>query len=1132
LARSDRTFLFTGTALASTLMLASILGPAPAHAVTETIDRERIVTNTDTATNNTKIDTTLFAGVLNLLVAEGLADVIGLVNGVVIGGSYIQVGNIFLNTEINNEVTVINNGDIDPYIGMQGSINNDGVGIANVSAIGIATGANILGNLTQEANHVLTASLINLVDVHNNGSVEAEYLGMFGEITNEAVGIGNLSASGIATGADIVGTVTQSANSNLSNGLINVVEVVNSGDVDAGIGLAGGIFNDDVALGNANATGILHGFDLLGDLIQAANDTQVNAVANIVAIENGGDATGTYAGIVAVTFNDANLLSAMGNNTTAAITSIIDIDDDLTQSATATQVNEMANATLILNNGDAEGGEVAILATVLNDGWELGNTSNAAMATAFSVGGEHTQSLVSDQFSAVESNILIDNRGRADGGDVGIAAAIANTDLVLSNVATGLLESSGGTPATQTVTVDQINMVTNNIAVTNSGQVRGGEIGVLAEIENEGIAFDNIVDIEGINPDAGSSQTVNVNQRNIIQNTIVLTNSGSIEGGEIGVAAGIFDPTFAEVNFTALNLDSPVQDVNVTEGNEVENRIDIFNTGTITADSLLAIDTFGARTTIVNEGGGIITGFVDLTEFNDRFINRAGGVFEAREESDFGDGFDRFINAGGGTVHAIGNTSFVNLDEFTNRGVISMVNGRTNDVFEISNTVGDTDLDYRAESGSTLAVDAFLGGPGSKADNFIINGDVSGKTLLRVNNTNPGPGVLNREGIPVVFANAKVKSNAFFLDKPIDAGLFDYDLHFVRTNSGFFELRSHAGGGSHTLPRFATAAQDIFFLGNDTWFDRSADLRVLLNGGAPGGAPPDAQYLNGAQPVPGITPAVWVKGSGTWLKQDDKARTESSGRVYNYDLNRDLDVAHFQTGVDFGAFDVLSPGDMLIYGILGGAILGDLDYNQIARQFDISGGEVGTYATYLRGGLFVDTLLKADFVEFDPNGALGVPGSFNSTSWGVRTDAGYRFGSFRRGLFLEPLATIAFNWVDVEDFTIGGNKVVLHDESVVRGRLGLRLGTSTEVWTGTLMEPFVIGSVWGNLGSDSNRATLTSNGTTFHFQDDLDETWGVVSAGVNFFNFAANTTVFGKLDVIFGDETDGISGKGGLRVSW
>jgi len=1105
---------------------------APAQAVTETIDRERIVQNTDAATNNSKIVTTLGAGIENLLVTEGLYDAIALANLAVIGGTYDQIGNIFLNTEIQNTVTVINNGDIDPDIGMEGLINNQGVGVYNASIIGLLTGFNILGDLTQEANHDLSGGLINVVDLRNNGNVEATYLGVFGLITNELITMGNGAVSIIATGADIIGTVTQASNASLSNELVNVVDIVNRGDVDAGIGLAGGIFNGDIEMGNGHAAFIVHGFDLLGELTQSATATQANTVGNLVAIENRGNVTAAYTGISVEIANVPLLGSAMGNGAFSEILSIIDIAGDVTQSASATQVNEVENTALILNRGDVEADQIGMFAAIVNYGWELGNASVTEMATAFSVGGEHTQSLAVEQLNAIESNVLIDNRGRAEGGAVGIAAEIVNVNLELGNTAIGALESSGGTPAAQTMTVNQTNMLTNNIIIENSGGVEGGEIGVLAEIVTTGIVFANVAVVEGVNPDAGATQAVNITQRNIIQNTIVVANSGSIHGGEIGVAAGIFEPTFVEANVAFFNLDSPVQDVDVTESNTVQNRIDIFNTGSITADSLFAIDTFGARTTIVNEGGGVITGFVDLTEFNDRFINRAGGTFEARKESDFGAGFDRFLNARGGTVHAIGKTSFVNLDEFTNRGVISMVNGRTNDVFEISNTVGDTDLRYRAERGSTLDIDAFLGGPGSKADNFIINGDVSGRTLLRVNNTNQGPGVLNREGIPVVFAESKVRSNAFFLDKPIDVGLFEYDLHFVRTNSGFFELRSHAGGGSHVLPHFATAAQDIFFIGNETWFDRSADLRVLLNGGAPGGAPPNAQYINGAQSVPGITPAVWVKGSGTWLEQDDKAQTQAFGRTYRYNLDRDLDVAHFQTGVDFGAFDVLSPGDMLIYGVLGGAIFGNLDYDQIARQFDISGDEVGAYATYLKGGLFVDTLLKADFVEFDPNNALGFPGSFNSTAWGVRTDAGYRFGSFRRGLFFEPLATIAFNWVDVEDFTVGGNKAVLHDESVVRGRLGLRLGTSTEVWTGTLMEPFVIGSVWGNLGSDTNRATLTSSGTTFHFQDDLEDVWGVVSAGVNFFNVAANTTVFAKLDVILGDETDGISGKGGLRVSW
>lgn len=65
------------------------------------------------------------------------------------------------------------------------------------------------------------------------------------------------------------------------------------------------------------------------------------------------------------------------------------------------------------------------------------------------------------------------------------------------------------------------------------------------------------------------------------------------------------------------------------------------------------------------------------------------------------------------------------------------------------------------------------------------------------------------------------------------------------------------------------------------------------------------------------------------------------------------------------------------------------------------------------------------------------------------------------------------------------------------------------VWIGTTMEPFVIGSLWGNL-SDDNRATLVSTGTTFKLEDDLQDVWGEVSAGVNFFNPSANTSVFAK----------------------
>ena len=95
----------------------------------------------------------------------------------------------------------------------------------------------------------------------------------------------------------------------------------------------------------------------------------------------------------------------------------------------------------------------------------------------------------------------------------------------------------------------------------------------------------------------------------------------------------------------------------------------------------------------------------------------------------------------------------------------------------------------------------------------------------------------------------------------------------------------------------------------------------------------------------------------------------------------------------------------------------------------------------------------------------------------------------------------------------------------------MRVGTSFPVWAGTTMEPFVIGSLWGNL-TDSNEATLVSTGTSFHLEDDLDDVWGEVSAGVNFFNPTASTSVFAKLDVTFGDDLEGVGGKAGMRVSW
>ena len=191
-----------------------------------------------------------------------------------------------------------------------------------------------------------------------------------------------------------------------------------------------------------------------------------------------------------------------------------------------------------------------------------------------------------------------------------------------------------------------------------------------------------------------------------------------------------------------------------------------------------------------------------------------------------------------------------------------------------------------------------------------------------------------------------------------------------------------------------------------------------------------------------------------------------------------------------------------MFGALGGFIHSDLDYDAINRIFSFDGGQVGGYATYLRGGLFVDTLVNVHLMQLDTR-TLGFPNPLNATTVGVRTDSGYRFGSFHGGAFIEPLATISVDWADIDGFSQGGNKVSFNNDANVQGRLGLRVGTTTQLGYGITAEPFVIGSLWGNLSND-NQATLVSTGTTFILEDHLQDVWGEVSGGVNFFNPTAS----------------------------
>jgi autotransporter family porin len=614
---------------------------------------------------------------------------------------------------------------------------------------------------------------------------------------------------------------------------------------------------------------------------------------------------------------------------------------------------------------------------------------------------------------------------------------------------------------------------------------------------------------------------------------ISIVNKGKVTASAVGIAAATYGAGSETVISNSGNVYGGFAAILAAS----DAGTTIVNSGTISAGTGFAIGVYGGPVTIYNSG--TITGFVRL-DADDVFVNQPGGTFRAHGISDFDSfppgGTDLFVNEKGATVQAASDstvketTLFLGLDRFENKGLISLRDGAVGDVFEISNC-GCSPLQFVASGKSELAVDAFLAaGNNSSSDIFIVDGDVSGKTKVSVHDVNPGPSVLNQTPIPVIYANgATPTGKEFYLAKPVDAGFFDYDLYFKPTGSGVWYLQGFLGQGAFVLPELITAAQDMWHSGSSTWFDRTADLRVLLNGGAVPAEKPNADDTEGTPPRT-ITPAVWARGAGGFLNRDDSEGVTANGTDYRFNLNRSLETVDFQSGIDLGKRGLFADNDILVFGALGGFVHSDLDYDAFTRLFSFEGGQVGGYATYLRGGLFVDTLVNVHLLQVDTR-TQGFPNSLDATTVGVRTDSGYRFGSFRGGAFIEPLATISATWADINGFSLGGNTVSFNDDPAVQGRLGVRVGTSTKLWPGITMEPFVIGSLWGNLSND-NQATLVSTGTTFHLEDKLESVWGEVSGGVNVFNPSANTSLFAKVDVAFGQDIDGVGGKAGMRISW
>ena len=533
----------------------------------------------------------------------------------------------------------------------------------------------------------------------------------------------------------------------------------------------------------------------------------------------------------------------------------------------------------------------------------------------------------------------------------------------------------------------------------------------------------------------------------------------------------------------------------------------------------------GAETYINNAGR--ITGTLDLTAFDDTFTN--DGTWNTASVSEFGQGDDDVLNNGlvraGGTEGAADTTEFIDLERLVNAGTISMVDEAKNGGSSISDNLL---VDDYTSDGGRLALDVALGaGPGSVADVLTVRGSTSGTTFIVVNETQAGPGQFNPDGIVVATVEGAHSASDFdMLGGYYSSGLYSYDIVYEQVvesedDDGRFLIKGFAGLHAFEVAAVVSGAQNVFFDTVSSWADRQNQLRDWLG----------RQGVVTAAADPPV--AEEVDGSGLWLTvRGTKAEREAEASITALDSRYDFDTGYDQTtwsimgGADFGAS--LGSGTLL-FGALAGYVSSSQELNASETEIDYEGGTFGAYASYLNNGFFASLLGKADLftVDYDAAGAGGSDDEASGTSLGFRADAGYRFGFGHGGAYLEPVASLAAVWTEIDDFSLYDSTAEPGTNDALHLGGGARFGFETSHLAVSLT-----GRVWDVL-SDGNEVGLVVPGTDLTSVTDpsFEGTFGEVS-GQAAYRIGQRTEASLAASYLFNDEQTTLTGAAGLSVSW
>ncbi|MGV3344991.1 autotransporter outer membrane beta-barrel domain-containing protein [Enterobacteriaceae bacterium LUAb1] len=369
-------------------------------------------------------------------------------------------------------------------------------------------------------------------------------------------------------------------------------------------------------------------------------------------------------------------------------------------------------------------------------------------------------------------------------------------------------------------------------------------------------------------------------------------------------------------------------------------------------------------------------------------------------------------------------TASSTVDELTNSGTIAFDNTTVGRTLTVSGN-------YHGDNG-LLVLNGNLQGDNSLIDRFIVNGDTSGTTKVKVNNLG-GKGDQTVNGIEVIRVNGK-SEGTFTQEGRIVAGAYDYHLMRGGDNQEshwYLTSKFNDGGGGNeegngaAILRPEAGAYIANVNASQTLFDtRLADRQR------------GTTYTDAKTGLKHYS-ALWMKNTGSHLHTNDK-----SGQ-----LRSNANSYVLLIGGDIASGRARHTGSWHL-GLMGG-----YGYSHSSNASKLTGyhakGTVNGYTSGIYGtwyqngsnnpGAYLDTVLQYNFFKNSVKGDDINGENYHSRGVQASVEGGYVY-NILSNYYIQPHARLVWSGVHANDHTEkNGTRVKKNSDHNIRSQIGSRV---------------------------------------------------------------------------------------------